>query len=357
MTAIDTLLQTGPHALDEAAKDALFSRELSALSRHHQQLCPDYRRMIKGLGTDLSQDHDWKDLPFLPVRLFKTHDLRSVDETAISKTMTSSGTSGQQVSKIYLDRETATAQTRVLSKLVQDMIGPKRLPMLVVDAPGTVKDRTRFSARGAGILGFSMFGRDVTYALRDDMTLDEETVREFCAKHAGSPLFIFGFTSIIFQHLIVPLQTSGSRLPLENAVLLHGGGWKKLEALSVGNDRFKAMLGEVCGFRTVYNYYGMVEQTGSIFTECEEGHLHASIFSDILVRGPNMEILGVGEPGLVQLVSLLPRSYPGHSILSEDIGEILGVDDCKCGRLGRYFKIHGRAKQAEIRGCSDTYAA
>jgi hypothetical protein len=57
----------------------------------------------------------------------------------------------------------------------------------------------------------------------------------------------------------------------------------------------------------------------------------------------------------VQLSSLLPISYPGHVILSEDIGEIMGEDDCLCGRLGKYFKIHGRVMDAEIRGCSDTY--
>ena len=49
----------------------------------------------------------------------------------------------------------------------------------------------------------------------------------------------------------------------------------------------------------------------------------------------------------------MPTSYPGHNILTEDIGEIIGEDDCKCGLKGKYFKIYGRAKEAEMRGCSD----
>jgi hypothetical protein len=36
---------------------------------------------------------------------------------------------------------------------------------------------------------------------------------------------------------------------------------------------------------------------------------------------------------------------------------VFGEDNCKCGRLGKYFKITGRIKNAEIRGCSDSYAA
>ena len=57
------------------------------------------------------------------------------------------------------------------------------------------------------------------------------------------------------------------------------------------------------------------------------------------------------------MVSVLPHSYPGHSLISEDKGVLLGIDDCPCGRKGKYFQVLGRIKQAEIRGCSDTYAA
>ena len=32
---------------------------------------------------------------------------------------------------------------------------------------------------------------------------------------------------------------------------------------------------------------------------------------------------------------------------------ILGQDDCKCGKKGKYFKILGRVKNAESRGCGN----
>ena len=106
----------------------------------------------------------------------------------------------------------------------------------------------------------------------------------------------------------------------------------------------------------VHDYYGMVEQTGSIYMECEEGHLHTSIFSDIIIRDPkDFSECNYGEEGIIQTLSVLPKSYPGFSLLTEDLGVLLGKDDCKCGRLGKYFKINGRIKNAEIRGCSDTY--
>ena len=63
--------------------------------------------------------------------------------------------------------------------------------------------------------------------------------------------------------------------------------------------------------------------------ECECGHLHTSIFSDIITRKPvNFSECEVGEPGIIQVVSTIPESYPGHSLLTEDEGVILGEDDC-----------------------------
>ena len=92
--------------------------------------------------------------------------------------------------------------------------------------------------------------------------------------------------------------------------------------------------------------------------QCECGHLHASIFSDVIIRDPkDFSACGIGEKGIIQVVSAIPESYPGHSLLTEDEGVLLGEDDCPCGRKGKYFKVLGRLKNAEIRGCSDTYAA
>ena len=105
--------------------------------------------------------------------------------------------------------------------------------------------------------------------------------------------------------------------------------------------------------KEIYNYYGLVEQTGSIFFECKCGYFIASNYSDIIIRDENLKISKKGKTGLVQLLSLLPSSYPGHSILTEDIGEIVDDHKCNCFGHGKRFLIHGRLKNAELRGCSN----
>ena len=65
----------------------------------------------------------------------------------------------------------------------------------------------------------------------------------------------------------------------------------------------------------------------------------------------------MGAPGVLQVLSLLPLSYPGHSVLTEDLGIIHGIDDSSGGRHGKYFSVLGRIPKAELRGCSDIHAS
>lgn len=356
----DKLLEIEPYSLSEDAKDKLLTERLMELTEFHMKKCNPYRRMMDAVGFQIEDVHSYKELPFLPVRLFKELNLKSVEDENVVKIMTSSGTTGQAVSKIYLDRTTSANQQKTLVKIVSDFTGASRMPMIIIDCPGIVKNRGMFSARGAGILGFSIFGSKKIYALDDDMKLDVDGLREFLEKNKGQRILLFGFTFMIWQHFykeLVRLNEEGISFDLANGILIHGGGWKKLVSEAVSHDEFHQRLRDACGLQHVHDYYGMVEQTGCIYMECKCGHLHTSIFSDVITRRPwDFSECDIGEAGIVQVVSTIPESYPGHSLLTEDEGVILGVDNCPCGRKGRYFKIIGRLKNAEIRGCSDTYA-
>jgi len=357
MTDYSKILDLQPYSMAKDEKHDFLTSVLRELSVYHYNNCEAYRRITDGLGKRPDSISSYYDLPFLPVRLFKEYDLRSIDQKDIVKTMTSSGTTGQQVSKIYLDRETSSNQTKTLTRIVNSYIGNKRLPMIILDTSAVIKNRAMFSARGAGILGFQMFGRDRIFALDENMKLDTEGLNDFLEKHKGEDLFLFGFTFMIWQHFYEELKKSGYHPDFSRGILVHGGGWKKLADKKVSPEQFRSALHDVCGIEKVHDYYGMVEQTGTIYMECECGHLHASIFSDVIVRDPfDFSVCEKGKKGIIEVVSVLPASYPGHCLLTEDEGVILGEDDCPCGRKGKYFSVLGRIKNAEIRGCSDTYA-
>lgn len=354
------ILKIDPYSLNKDDKCALLTDRIKDLTVHHMQNCHEYNRMIHSIKFDIEKAKSYYDFPFLPVRLFKELELKSVEKENIFKTMTSSGTSGQAVSRIFLDRQTANNQQKTMVKIVSSFTGSGRMPMLIIDCPSVVKNRSMFSARGAGILGFSIFGSDKTYALNDDMELNIDAVTEFLNKHAGEKILMFGFTFMVWQHFykeLERLRKKNIHFDLSKCILIHGGGWKKMISEAVSPEEFHKRLKDVSGLDDIHDYYGMVEQTGCIYMQCEYGHLHASIFSDIITRRAyDFSVCDIGEKGIIQVISMIPESYPGHSLLTEDEGIILGEDDCPCGRKGKYFRIIGRLKDAEIRGCSDTYA-
>jgi hypothetical protein len=227
--------------------------------------------------------------------------------------------------------------------------------MIVVDARSTVADRRAFTARRAGIIGMATFGRDHFYALDDDMRLDRDGLLAWLEKHQGSPVLIFGFTFMVWEHLLKAV--SPGELDLRQGILIHSGGWKKLVDRAVSHQQYKAELERISGLRRVHNFYGMAEQIGTVFVECEQGFLHAPNASDIIVRDPGTwEVVSDGEVGVAQMLSALPESYPGHSILTEDLARVEAVDTCPCGRLGKAVSILGRVPRAELRGCSDSHA-
>jgi phenylacetate-coenzyme A ligase PaaK-like adenylate-forming protein len=344
------------YSLPHQEKQAILTERLRELTVLHRDRCDPYRRILSGLTQEPDEISSPADVPALPVGLFKSHTLRSIPEEAVFKVVTSSGTTGAAVSHVYLDAAAAQVQTRALAGVMTHWLGAARLPMIVIDARSTLDKRNTVSARGAGIIGMSIFGRDHLFALDDDGRLDRDGLVAWLKGHQDSPILIFGFTFMVWEHLVQALRPG--EVDLRNAILVHSGGWKKLTDRAVGAEEYKAELARVTGLGRVHNFYGMAEQIGTVFVECERGFLHAPNAADIIVRDPaTWEVVADGEVGVAQTLSALPESYPGHSVLTEDFARVETVDGCPCGRRGKTVSFMGRVPEAELRGCSDVRAA
>ena len=336
-------------------KKVLLDQHLLALTKIHQHNCVLYGRFINAYSAIASCDHA-SDIPPFAVRHFKEHKLSSTPVENHYKTLHSSGTTGNP-STIILDSDTAKLQSKVLVKTLQHWLGKARLPMLIIDAPNTASKSTEMTARAAGINGFAMFGRDHHYALNDNMQLNVEVVTKFFEKYQHEKILLFGFTAIVWQQFICALKDKKLAFNLSQAILFHGGGWKKMLEHAVTKQTFKSSIQERLGNISIHDYYGMVEQTGTIHIECEHGYLHTPIWADVLIRrASDLTLAATQELGLIQVNSIIAQSYPGHCLLTEDLGMIIGEDDCPCGRKGKYFIVQGRVPLAEKRGCSDTFS-
>jgi len=328
-----------------------FFKEISKLTKFHYNNSKEYKKIINLLYPEkIIKTVD--SIPFIPAKLFKDMDLKSIPDNKVFKILESSGTSGGKPSKIYLDKENAKRQTLVLNEIVSNILGKKRIPMLIIDEKKNIFNPKKFDAKTAAILGFSLFGNSHHYLI-EDKKINYKNLNNFLDKYSTSNFLIFGFTSYIYQFLLKDFEKNKIKKNFSKGILIHGGGWKKMEAIKISNKIFKKKLNEKLKLQNIFNYYGLIEQTGSIFFECQNCNCFTtSKYSDVLIRDKNFKILPSNKKGFIQLLSLLPKSYPGHSIITEDIGEIID-NNCNSCFGKKKFLVHGRAEKSEVRGCSD----
>src|SRR4029079_247294 len=97
----------------------------------------------------------------------------------------------------------------------------------------------------------------------------------------------------------------------------------------VAKPDFNVTVQRAFGLREgdVTDVYGFTEQMGVIYPDGADGLKRAPAFAEVIVRDPKtLEPVPDGTPGLLQFLTPLPHSYPGISILTDDLGMIVGRD-------------------------------
>lgn len=362
---IESLLAESPYALDSTQRRrrllALMKDEIAfALQRNSQ-----YRNYVEHWPSDFRAAEEIADLPYLPVGVFKASPpLALIGPDEVKRTLTSSATTGQVPSRIVLDAATARRMAKGVLTIVRDLIGSARRPYLVIDTPENLAARGNIGARGAAIQALRSFATEIVCCLSPsqagDSRLELEKLLACAAKWKSNEVLVYGFTYVIWKQLIQPLQSQGITLAMPNIHLLHSGGWKRLQQQSVTQEVFNQGISSVFGCSTnrIIDYYGMVENVGVIYPDCEYGNKHVPAFAEVIIRDPlTLAPVKAGQKGLIQVCSVLPTSFPGFLLLTEDTAELIGYDNCPCGRRGPSFRFAGRVPKAEVRGCGNLESA
>ena len=344
-----------PFSMAQSIKKEWYFKNIKTLTMHHYNHCKEFRKISDTLFKKIRSSKSSSELPFIHSKIFKQYNLKSTAKNNLTNILTSSGTTGIKKSQINLDFKTSIIQSRALTLIYQDIIKDRDTCIFFIDSPNVTKGVLGMSARGAAIKGFGQLVKKKYFLLDSKYNLKIKTLLNFIKKNPKKKFIIFGFTSFVWDYFLKILKKKKIKIPKNDGLIIHGGGWKKMTDKSINKERFNSKIFELTNIKKVHNYYGMVEQTGSIFIECEHGFFHSSIFSEIYIRDNNLNLADFNKHGIIQTLSLLPTSYPGHNILTEDIGKIEGYDNCKCGRRGKFFSIKGRVQGTELRGCSDVY--
>jgi long-chain acyl-CoA synthetase len=359
---LDYLLGLEQYSLEDEKKNGILLKIIKNGLRHARN-----NKYINNLfeKEDINIDNIdcLEDVPVLPVQMFKYFDLATCPKDSVVRVLKSSGTTTNLPSRVPLNKNTMVNQAKALSAILSDYLGNKRKIFLVIDHEGINNPDREISARTAGVRGLSMHSRKIFYLLKEEngrLVLNMPVIKDVTDNFGNEDVYVFGFTHIIWSVFYEQIKERGKdvKFNFREAKIFHSGGWKRLEEEKVSKDAFSAEIGEIFGIdgKNVYDFYGMAEQTGIIFIDCREGNKHVPNFSQVIVRDiQTLRPCDVNEVGLIEVMSILSDSYYCQALLTEDKGYIAGIDNCPCGRKGRYFRFKDRVEKAELRGCGNTF--
>jgi len=357
---IDSLLKINPYSLSKNEKQVHLMDAIKENIKFQFSNSKEYKKYCDKKSFDPNSSYNFESIPFLPVTLFKKIDLLSVPRDQIVKVVRSSSTTGNLPSVINLDKITSTRQILALNSILQNFLGMKKKHFIILDAEKTIDTRDQnLSSRGSAIRGILSFSKSFNFILDENLEINLDSLKKSLSNIDFSNTCIFGFTWLIYQIISKNYDDSDIKeifKKFDNPTILHIGGWKKLQEKSISKNEFNLISSKFFNTKNkIIDFYGMTEQLGVVFPDCEEGYKHVPNFAEIIIRDTktlNPQLFN--QPGFIQIISPIPNSYPGISLLTDDIGEILGEDDCSCGRKGKYFIFKSRSEVADPKGCGDT---
>ena len=101
------------------------------------------------------------------------------------------------------------------------LFSPTSFLSIIIEKKSLLTNNNNFDAKKAAFYGFSIFGKNYSFALNSSGKIDYDVVNEFLNKHAKNNFIIFGFTNQVFETLINKLNTKKLTQNLRIFYVLH----------------------------------------------------------------------------------------------------------------------------------------
>ena len=201
--------------MPQAEKDAVLTADPA---RRSAATWPRAARPIAASSTSFGGDIDaWQspaDVPPLPVvDVQALSALSAVPPEKVVRELHSSSTTGQQPSRIVIDKTTAFRQSRALVSILKEHIGDQRRPLpgaRRAESVGRGRQPDAPAARPSAAWAISprkpSSPCDRTPA--GDLAPDWDRIADFFAEHRRKPVLLFGFTFIVWTRFV-----AGGRAP------------------------------------------------------------------------------------------------------------------------------------------------
>ncbi len=341
--------------------NALFLNAILENIKHHTDNCPDYAKIISHQGfsiNELEKIEDIYKIPPIPTLFLKKHTLYSAPENKLMLKSTTSGTGGK-VSEMALDLSSAwRGMGMVLGTFLTNKLVSIHPTNYIVLGYQPSKRNKIGAVKTAYATTYAAPAIHREYALKDtgtDYVLNIDGIKNALLRYEkmGIPVRFIGFPAY-FSFLLKELIDSGIKLKLHpKSLIILAGGWKTFFAEQVDKPALYEMSQEVLGLGgdRSKEFFGAVEHPIPYFN-CPNHHFHVPIYSRVLIRDLNMQPVGYGVPGILNLITPMMTSMPFVSVMTDDLAVMHPSEECGCGINSPYFEILGRVGLADIKTCA-----
>ncbi|MEO5379080.1 MAG: hypothetical protein H7832_15065 [Magnetococcus sp. DMHC-6] len=355
MNLTDNLLTLPPFNFSDVDRKKLYWPAVIETFKHHESKNEIFQSLCQQSSWQPEGYESIIHMPFIPVQSFKQMELISVPHSSILDIRNSSSTSSAFPSVVQRDAVTLD-RYRKSRNAVLDNYCQTRYPIQI----GVIQDpkksnNSRLSANLVVDVIESRSKSNHTYYVIEEQNetviFDFKKFINLYHEYQDGIGLVFGHTAYIYLFLTLELKRRNKHLHLSNTTMLHGWGWKKYADKAVSHATFMADIQKFLGIpaSSILDMYGFAE-SNTLYLECCAGFRHVPLWEDVLIRDPvSLEILPDGEDGLLQFISAIPMSYPGVSILTDDIGSKNHEEMCPCGRQGVSFKVKRRANKEDTK--------
>ena len=341
--------------------NALFLNAILENIKHHTDNCPDYAKIISHQGFSINEVETIEDIykiPPIPTLFLKKHTLYSAPENQLMLKSTTSGTGGK-VSEMALDLSSAwRGMGMVLGTFITNKLVSIHPTNYIVLGYQPSKRNKIGAVKTAYATTYAAPAVHREYALKDtgtDYVLNMDGIKNALLRYEkmGLPVRFIGFPAY-FSFLLKELIDSGIKLKLHpKSLIILAGGWKTFFAEQVDKPALYEMSQEVLGLGgdRSKEFFGAVEHPIPYFN-CPNHHFHVPIYSRVLIRDLNMQPVGYGVPGILNLITPMMTSMPFVSVMTDDLAIMHPGEECGCGINSPYFEILGRVGLADIKTCA-----
>ena len=288
-----------------------------------------YKRYVDHLGADPLEVRAIADIPFLPVELFKTHDV-IWDGMAPELSFVSSGTSGQAPGRHHVAR--AAIYRESFMRTFELFFGEPGQYCILALLPSYLEQGNSslvymvnglIQATGDRLSGFYLDQPDALLASLD---------RAFVKKK----VILFGVSYALLD------LVEGRKLHFPDLVVIETGGMKGRRKEMI-RDELHEKLCKGFGVEKIYSEYGMTELLSQAYS-MGHGLFRAPPWMNLIARDLHdpFSLLGENKTGPLNIIDLA-NVYSCSFLATQDLGRI--------GRGGK-FEVLGRVDYSDIRGCN-----